>query len=94
MSLMLKLLMGQNFGSQRWQQFLVYIGFTLGAFVINAFLNSVLPLIYRGACMCVLLPHFSKKMLKIKSFGRLVGLLSFPSPSLPVLHQTTIRRSE
>ena len=94
MSLMLKLLMGQNFGSQRWQQFLVYIGFTLGAFVINAFLNSVLPLIYRGACMCVLLPHFSKKMLKIKSFGRLVGLLSFPSPFLPVLHQTTIRRSE
>ncbi|KAK5673765.1 hypothetical protein LTS12_029745, partial [Elasticomyces elasticus] len=38
-----------TFESQRWQQFLVYIGFTLGAFVINAFLNSALPLVYRGA---------------------------------------------
>ncbi|KAK3180068.1 hypothetical protein K4F52_008560 [Lecanicillium sp. MT-2017a] len=32
-----------------WQQFLIYIGFTLLAFLINAFLNSVLPRIYRGA---------------------------------------------
>ncbi|ODM20240.1 hypothetical protein SI65_03293 [Aspergillus cristatus] len=38
-----------SFESQRWQQFLVYIGFTLGAFVINAFGNSILPVIYRGA---------------------------------------------
>ncbi|KAI9934568.1 hypothetical protein ASPWEDRAFT_175295 [Aspergillus wentii DTO 134E9] len=38
-----------GFESQRWQQFLIYIGFTLGAFVINAFLNSVLPVVYRGA---------------------------------------------
>ncbi|OJJ81779.1 uncharacterized protein ASPGLDRAFT_131614 [Aspergillus glaucus CBS 516.65] len=38
-----------SFESQRWQQFLVYIGFTLGAFVINAFGNSILPTVYRGA---------------------------------------------
>jgi len=42
--------MDKSFESQRWQQFLVYIGFTLGAFVINAFGNSILPVIYRGAC--------------------------------------------
>ncbi|KAL4898696.1 amino acid permease [Aspergillus ambiguus] len=34
---------------QRWQQFLIYVGYTLMAFVINAFMNSVLPIIYRGA---------------------------------------------
>ncbi|KAF5857418.1 hypothetical protein ETB97_005803 [Aspergillus alliaceus] len=38
-----------GFVLQRWQQFLIYVGITLGAFVINAFMNSVLPLIYRGA---------------------------------------------
>ncbi|BAE54985.1 unnamed protein product [Aspergillus oryzae RIB40] len=38
-----------DFEWQRWQQFLIYVGITLGAFVINAFMNSVLPLIYRGA---------------------------------------------
>ncbi|XWX00452.1 hypothetical protein V2A60_008472 [Cordyceps javanica] len=32
-----------------WQQFLIYIGFTLVAFLLNAFLNSVLPRIYKGA---------------------------------------------
>ncbi|KAM3531007.1 hypothetical protein MY4038_004679 [Beauveria bassiana] len=32
-----------------WQQFLVYIGFTLIAFLLNAFMNSVLPRIYKGA---------------------------------------------
>ena len=36
---------------QRWQQFLIYVGYTLLAFVINAFMNSILPIIYRGACM-------------------------------------------
>ncbi|PLN75542.1 amino acid permease [Aspergillus taichungensis] len=34
---------------QRWQQFLIYVGYTLLAFVINAFMNSILPIIYRGA---------------------------------------------
>ncbi|OAA75878.1 amino acid/polyamine transporter I [Akanthomyces lecanii RCEF 1005] len=32
-----------------WQQFLIYIGFTLIAFLLNAFMNSVLPRIYKGA---------------------------------------------
>ncbi|QRD87513.1 amino acid permease [Aspergillus flavus] len=35
---------------ERWHQFLIYIGLTLGAFIINAALNSTLPAIYRGAC--------------------------------------------
>ena len=35
---------------QRWQQFLIYVGYTILAFVVNAFMNSVLPVIYRGAC--------------------------------------------
>ncbi|RMZ37662.1 hypothetical protein CA14_004545 [Aspergillus flavus] len=34
---------------ERWHQFLIYIGLTLGAFIINAALNSTLPAIYRGA---------------------------------------------
>ncbi|KAK1139793.1 hypothetical protein N8T08_011190 [Aspergillus melleus] len=34
---------------QRWQQFLIYVGYTILAFVVNAFMNSVLPVIYRGA---------------------------------------------
>ncbi|KAH0496162.1 hypothetical protein TgHK011_003540 [Trichoderma gracile] len=38
-----------NYEPQRWHQFLIYIGFTLASFVINAFLNSFLPLLYRGA---------------------------------------------
>lgn len=44
----------QTYVAQRWHQFLIYIGLTLGAFVINAFMNSILPMIYRGACKCVL----------------------------------------
>ncbi|KAJ5865405.1 Amino acid/polyamine transporter I [Penicillium soppii] len=36
---------------QRWHQFLIYIGLTLGSFIINAFMNSILPVIYRGAFM-------------------------------------------
>ncbi|KAH6608253.1 amino acid permease [Trichoderma cornu-damae] len=39
----------QDYAPQRWHQFLIYIGFTLASFVINAFLNSFLPLLYRGA---------------------------------------------
>jgi hypothetical protein len=43
----------QNYVAQRWHEFLIYIGLTLGAFVINAFMNSILPMIYRGACMYI-----------------------------------------
>ncbi|KAK9441778.1 amino acid permease [Metarhizium brunneum] len=36
---------------QRWHQFLIYIGLTLLSFVINASMNSLLPVIYHGAFM-------------------------------------------
>ncbi|KAJ6783026.1 hypothetical protein PWT90_01848 [Aphanocladium album] len=38
-----------GFKVTNWQQFLIYIGFTLIAFLLNAFMNSVLPRIYKGA---------------------------------------------
>ncbi|KAJ6113388.1 hypothetical protein N7523_006705 [Penicillium sp. IBT 18751x] len=41
--------MHPSYDPQRWQQFLIYIGLTLGAFCINAFGNAILPTIYRGA---------------------------------------------
>lgn len=45
----------QSFEAQRWQQFLIYIGFTLGAFLLNGFGNRILPVMYRGACMVLAL---------------------------------------
>ncbi|KAJ5825375.1 hypothetical protein N7474_002513 [Penicillium riverlandense] len=42
-------LMHQDYVAKRWHQFLIYIGLTVGAFVINAFGNAILPLLYRGA---------------------------------------------
>lgn len=48
-------LTAQSFEAQRWQQFLIYIGFTLGAFLLNAFGNRILPVMYRGACMVLVL---------------------------------------
>ncbi|CAG8301698.1 unnamed protein product [Penicillium salamii] len=41
----------ESYVPQRWHQFLIYIGLTLGSFIINAFMNSILPIIYRGAFM-------------------------------------------
>ncbi|KAJ5263374.1 hypothetical protein N7478_010979 [Penicillium angulare] len=41
--------MHPTYESTRWQQFLIYVGLTLGAFAINAFGNKLLPIIYRGA---------------------------------------------
>ncbi|KAI9374179.1 amino acid/polyamine transporter I [Aspergillus egyptiacus] len=41
--------MHPSYEPEPWHQFLIYIGLTLGAFVINAFMNSALPVIYRGA---------------------------------------------
>ncbi|GKZ23801.1 hypothetical protein AbraIFM66951_005073 [Aspergillus brasiliensis] len=38
-----------DFVWQRWQEFLMYVGYTLLAFIINGFMNSILPIIYRGA---------------------------------------------
>ncbi|KAJ5394448.1 Amino acid/polyamine transporter I [Penicillium crustosum] len=39
----------ESYVPQRWHQFLIYIGLTIGSFIINAFMNSILPAIYRGA---------------------------------------------
>ncbi|CAI7655336.1 unnamed protein product [Penicillium crustosum] len=41
----------ESYVPQRWHQFLIYIGLTIGSFIINAFMNSILPAIYRGAFM-------------------------------------------
>ena len=38
-----------NYVPERWQQFLVYIGYNMVAFIINAFLNSALPHITKAA---------------------------------------------
>ncbi|PWY88023.1 amino acid permease [Aspergillus sclerotioniger CBS 115572] len=42
-------LMHPTYVSQRWHQFLIYIGYNIIAFLINAFMNSLLPLFTKGA---------------------------------------------
>ncbi|KAL1964882.1 hypothetical protein VTN77DRAFT_6235 [Rasamsonia byssochlamydoides] len=42
-------LMHPTYESKDWHQFLIYIGFTIIAFVVNAFMNSILPPIMKGA---------------------------------------------
>lgn len=61
----------QSYVPQRWHQFLIYIGLTIGSFVINAFMNSILPVIYRGACV---LPS-STLAWSISNYIQLCGLL-------------------
>ena len=39
----------KNYTPQRWQQFLIYIGYNLVAFLINAFLNSSLNNVNKAA---------------------------------------------
>ena len=39
----------QSYEPQRWQQFLIYIGYNLVAFLINAFLNSSLNNVNKAA---------------------------------------------
>ncbi|KYK60780.1 amino acid permease [Drechmeria coniospora] len=39
----------QGYEPQRWHRFLIYVGLTLLSFLTNAFMNSLLPLVYRGA---------------------------------------------
>ncbi|CAD6589621.1 MAG: hypothetical protein ASARMPRED_004145 [Alectoria sarmentosa] len=39
----------QNYVPQRWHQFLIYIGYNLIAFLLNAFGNSLLPYVTKGA---------------------------------------------
>lgn len=40
----------QNYVPERWHQFLIYIGYNIVAFFVNAFLNSALPYVTRAAC--------------------------------------------
>lgn len=35
---------------QRWQMFLIYIGFCLNAFLVNAFWNAILSVLNKFAC--------------------------------------------
>ena len=39
----------QNYKVQRWHQFLIYIGYNIAAFLLNAFGNSLLPYVTKGA---------------------------------------------
>lgn len=42
-------LFNPNYVSQRWHQFLIYIGYNLVAFLINAFMTGALPLVTKSA---------------------------------------------
>lgn len=42
-------LFNTNYVSQRWHQFLIYIGYNLVAFLINAFMTDALPLLTKSA---------------------------------------------
>ncbi|KAF2497266.1 amino acid/polyamine transporter I [Lophium mytilinum] len=42
-------LMNPSYSPQRWHQFLIYIGYNVFAFVVNAFLNSSLPYVNKAA---------------------------------------------
>ncbi|KFY22208.1 hypothetical protein V493_06757 [Pseudogymnoascus sp. VKM F-4281 (FW-2241)] len=42
-------LMNPTYESQRWHQFLIYIGYNIVAFLINTFLTRILPTITKGA---------------------------------------------
>ncbi|KJZ77634.1 hypothetical protein HIM_02811 [Hirsutella minnesotensis 3608] len=42
-------LLHPGYDAQRWHQFLIYVGLTFLSFTINAFMNSLLPIIFRGA---------------------------------------------
>lgn len=41
--------MHPSFEAQRWQQFLIYIGYTVAAFLINTFMGRLLPLLNKAA---------------------------------------------
>jgi hypothetical protein len=44
-----------TFEPQRWQQFLIYIGYTIFAFIVNAFANKALPYVNQAALIWSLL---------------------------------------
>ena len=39
----------ENYEAQRWHQFLIYIGYNIFAFLLNAFGNSLLPYVTKAA---------------------------------------------
>jgi len=39
----------ENYAPERWHQFLIYIGYTVTAFLINAFMNDLLPYVNKAA---------------------------------------------
>jgi choline transport protein len=41
--------MDQSYNPQRWHQFLIYIGYNLFAFLVNAFMSTLLPIIDKAA---------------------------------------------
>ena len=39
----------ETYEPQRWHQFLIYIGYNVIAFIVNAFMNSTLPYVTKAA---------------------------------------------
>ncbi|KAF2683583.1 amino acid permease [Lentithecium fluviatile CBS 122367] len=39
----------ENYVPERWHQFLIYIAYTITAFLVNAFMNDLLPYVNKGA---------------------------------------------
>ena len=40
----------KGYEAERWHQFLIYIGYNIAGFTINALANSVLPYFNKAAC--------------------------------------------
>lgn len=40
----------QSYNPQRWHQFLIYFAYNIVAFLINAFMNNIMPYVTKGAC--------------------------------------------
>ena len=40
----------QSYEPQRWHQFLIYIAYNIIAFLVNAFMNNIMPYVTKGAC--------------------------------------------
>jgi choline transport protein len=39
----------ENYVPERWHQFLIYVGYTITAFLVNAFMNDMLPYVNKAA---------------------------------------------
>ncbi|KAI2742485.1 hypothetical protein DTO013E5_3587 [Penicillium roqueforti] len=42
-------LMNPSYNPQRWHQFLIYIGYNIVAFLVNAFMNNIMPYVTKAA---------------------------------------------